>query len=491
MIDDIQKSLGKYILAMNRGYAWVPFHQEVIIPALEAVEAGKIKRLMINMPPRHAKTELATINFIPWWIGKHERGNAMVASYSYELAKDFGSKIKARMESPLYKKIFPEAVVSKDIRSRNFLRTVSGGSFYAMGFDGAISGKGVSLAVLDDAIKNHEEAESELRQDFLMDIYESTIKARLEPTLDGFQPAIVIAMTRWGIRDFCGRVLEKEGRIDRGGDWTVLTLRAEPEAGTYLWEERFGNKHYEDAKRDENTWAALFQQEPDSYTSYWFKPDWLQFYDIPITPGKFNTYMLVDPAGSKGKKSDKTSIQVWAAGQDKKLFLADWVHDRLDPGERVATILRLTRKWKQRQTIYEEYGLVNDSYYITERMRESGFEEKLFPIPVGKSGPRHNLSKAERIKAIIPFFREGRIYLPRKFEVRLSDGKKVDLTKRFLDDEYSLYRGQGSIAHDDDLDCASRLLEPELTITYYEPKEERQGYTLGLPIGGAGWEATY
>lgn len=486
-IEQIKNSLGQYVLAMNRNYKFVPFHQEKIVPALEAVERGEIKRLMINMPPRHAKTEIATISFIPWWLGRHPAGSAMVASYSYELAKDFGSKIKARMTDQLYTKIFRNSKLSKDIRSRNFLRTVSGGSFYAMGFDGAMSGKGINLALLDDAIKNHEEAESEARQEFLMDIYESTIKARLEPSPDKFEPAIVIAMTRWAIRDFCGRVLEKEGRREEGGEWTVLTLPAQSASGEYLWEDRFGKDHYEKAKRDDNTWSALYQQDPAASQSFWFKKDWLNFYDIPPRVGKFKAYLICDPGASKDRKSDRTSTIVLCAGQDKKLFWVDWVLDRLHPGERQKMLERIIRRWNPEINIYEEYGLVNDTWYFNEAAEKGGFDAVL--TPVGKKGPRHNLSKEQRIDGLKPWFQEGRIFLPRKFEYTMSNGEKVDLTKRFIDEEYSLYKGKGSVAHDDDLDALSRINEPEINFEWYVPENERPERQVRGHAGS--WQSVY
>lgn len=490
MIEGIRDSFGKFILATNPGYVYVPFHQEIIVPALEDVERGKVSRLMINMPPRHGKSDIATLNFIPWWLGRHPRGNSMVCSYSFELARDFGAKIKSKMIDPTYTKIFPGAKPSRDTRGRGAIRTVSGGTAYAVGFEGAMSGKGASLFVLDDAIKNHEEAGSETRQEFLMDIYESTILARLEPTPDGFKPAIVIAMTRWAVRDFCGRVLEREGTVDKGGAWVVLKLPAEAAPGKYLWPARFSRDHYEKQKLDEDTWAALFQQDPAFSRSFWFRKEWLNFYDIAPPPGKFNTYIIIDPSGKPSKHSDMTAIHVWAAAQDERLLLVDWVYDKFDPGDRLAVILNLVRRWRPQQVLYEEYGLVNDAYYITKAMQDQNMDARFYPIPVGKKGPRHNLSKNERIKGIIPLFREGKIFLPRKFPYRQQwIGKAVDLTKIFVDDEYALFKGEGSIRHDDNLDAMSRLLEPELVLNYYSQPEEDDEKEDYQPRGT--WESNY
>jgi hypothetical protein len=482
--DEIRNSLGRFHLARNRNYKYVDFHQSKIIPALEAVERGNIKRLMINMPPRHGKTEIATISFIPWWLGKHPAGNAMVASYGFDLAKTFGSKVKELMQRELYTKIFPEARVSKTVHARNFLSTVSGGSFYAMGFDGAMSGRGVSLAVLDDAIKNHDEANSEAR------IYESTIKARLEPTPDGREPAVVIAMTRWVIRDFCGRVLEKEGKIEDGGEWTVLRLAAEPEPGKYLWGDRYSER-YENARADEDTWAAVYQQDPAASKSFKFKAQWLNFYGIAPKVGKFKAYLFCDPGASKSRTSDFTEIQDYCAAQDRKLLLVDWVHDRLNVGERQKALERLIRKWNPELNLYEEYGLVNDTVYFNQQAEETGFEAIL--TPVGKRGERHNLSKEHRIGELTGWFEKGRIVLPQRFDYEMANGDKIDLTKRFINEEYSLYRGKGSIPHEDCLDAMSRIndVEPPYGpgFDWYIPENERPKPRVRGHAGS--WQSLY
>lgn len=487
-VQELRDHFGSYYLAVNPGYQYVGYQQERIVPALEAVERGETKRLMIWQHPGSAKSDLATRAYIPWYLGRHPKNNAMVVSYNANLATDdFGAKIKARMQSDLHFKIFPDSKVTQDSRSKTHLTTIKGGNFYSVGFGGSATGKRLDLLVFDDLIKSYAEADSEAIQDALFNEYKGTYKDRMKPN-----GAMIYCAHRWRERDIAGRMLELDGRVEEGGEWTVLQLRAEdpPDSGNYLWAEHYGKKYYEEFKKDEEVWWGKFQQEPGASKNIWFKEEWLQYYDIPIPRDKYNTYMLIDPAGAKGKKSDWTSIQVWAAGQDKKLFLADWIHDRLDAGERVTTELRLTRHWKQQQTIYEEYGLLSDSYYLTEKMREAEFDVRMYPIPVGRTGPRHNLSKSERIKSIIPFFREGHIYLPRTCKRKIYDGTTVDLTHRFVEEEYKRYKGEGSTAHEDDLDCMSRLLEPELVISYFEPKEERDVPYSSRPAGSS-WESVY
>lgn len=440
------------------------------------------------MPPGHSKSDIATRAFAPWYHGRHPAENVMVTSYAADLASDdFGAKLKERYTSEVHLAVFPQSRLTRDSRGKTHFNTISKGTFYSVGFKGGLTGKRLNLLVMDDLIKNNADADSDTIQNFLFENYKGVAKDRMRP-----EGKMVMCMHRWRPRDVAGRILEFDGTVDQGGQWTVLKLPAEdpPDSGKFLWPEYYGKKYYEDFKRDEDVWWPKFMQEPNASKSFWFQEDWLQYYDVPIPKNKFNTYLIVDPAGKPSKHSDFTSMHVWAAGQDEKLFLADWVFDKLDPGQRVQKIMALVRLWRPQQVIYEEYGLVNDTYYITEKMRAAQMDERFYPIPVGKKGPRHNLSKNERIKGIVPFFREARIYLPRKLMYKQEyNGKTIDLVDRFKKEEFTLFKGEGSIAHEDDLDAMSRLLEPELVINYFHQEESEEGEDYGNDNGS--WEARY
>lgn len=488
-IQAAREHLGAYYILVNTGYRYVPYQQEQIAPALEDLEAGRIQKLAIFMPPGEAKSDWGTRAFAPWYLGKHPEKNAMVCSYSSELASDdFGTRIKERIQSSTHLAIFPDSRLTTDSRAKTHFRTIKGGDFYSNGYSGSIGGKRLDLFIGDDLIKNWDEANSELVQNSLFETYKGVIKDRMRPG-----GIMLLCAHRWTTRDVYYRILEHDGLASEGGDWTVLTLPAESldKPGEFLWEEHHGKKHYLDFRdKDERTWWSKFQQNPARSESFWFRDVWLGYYDEPIPADRYNTYILIDPAGSKTKQSDYTSLHVWAAGQDRKLFLADWVFDKFDPGERVQMIMNKVRKWKPQQVIYEEYGLNNDTFYIKEKMVEARMDERFYPIPVGKKGPRHSLSKNERIRGIIPFFREGRIFLPRKFAYKQHNGQTIDLTKRFLDEEYSIFKGEGTTVHDDDLDNMSRLLEDELHINYWEPPpQEADGdYYQG---SSESWESRY
>jgi len=299
-------------------------------------------------------------------------------------------------------------------------------------------------------------------------------------------------MHRWLINDVAGRVLAMDGRIEEGGRWTVLNLPAEdpPNSGRFLWEDHYGRDYYLEFKKDDDTWASKFQQDPQAQSGYKFKEEWLEFYENPPPPGRFKSYMFCDPAASKAKSSDFTVINVFCPAQERKLLLVDWVWDRLDPGERTDAMLRLCRKWNPQELYYETYGLNADIFYLNEAMREGNFPPNAYARAVGKSGPGHNNSKEVRIDALIPYYRRGLIVLPRHFERDRYDGTRIDYTEKFIEKEYKLYRGKKSIPHEDNLDCQSRIVDPAVRIDYELPQEQKA--RAERPIRqGSSWYAVY
>lgn len=489
-IQQLRDSYGKYYLALNPGYKYYPYQQEKMVPKMEAVERGELLRVAFFMPPGDSKSDLTTRNFSPYYFGKHPEQNVMVCSYGADLASDdFGARIKARMENPLQLKIFPNGRLTKDSRSKTHFTTIKGGNFYSVGYQGGITGKRLDLMILDDLIKNWEEAESEATQAELFQTYTGVIKDRLKPGAK-----IIMCAHRWTLNDVYKRIIDDEGTVEQGGEWTVVNLPAEdpPDSGNFLWEEYHGKKHYEDFKRrKDKTWYGKFQQNPGAAEDFWFKEAHLSFYDIAPPVGKYKTYLICDPGASKDRKSDRTSIQVYAAGADKKLFLVDWVLDRMHVGERQKTLERLIRRWTPELNLYEEYGLVNDVFYFNDAAEKNGFDALL--TPVGKKGPRHNLAKETRIDGLKTWWEDGRIILPRKFEYTMTNGQKVDLVQRFIKEEYSIYKGKGSVPHEDDLDCMSRIndIEPPYGpgFEWYVPQSEQPARLANT--SSAGWEANY
>jgi len=470
-------SLGDWYLALNPTYHDAPFQQEQIVPALEhlARRHGK-RKLLIEVPPGHAKTDLATKHFIPHYLGNHPGHSAMTLSYSDDLSKMFGRAIKNVCNDPIAQSVFPGLALTRDSRANSFFATVQGNDYYAVGFDGTIAGRRVDLLGIDDPVKNKVQAESETIMSSHFDVYRSVVKSRLKPN-----GLMFMALTRYGLRDFAARVLESEG-----AEWDILSIPAEDAEGHYLWEEHYGRAHYESAKRDEEVWWATYMQRPKAFTENYFREEWLCFSEPGAVKGAWGNYMICDPALAQTRKANRTSIVVVAAGPERRIFLRDWVYDRLDPDQRADACCRLVRKWQPRRFLYEEFGLTADTFYLGKRFKQEGIA--LRPISTGRRGPRAALSKDDRIKELRSDFRDGLIWFPKSLKQTCVDGTTIDVIRTFLDEEYLPYRGPDSVPRDDGLDTLSRLHDPELRLEYVpeaDPAERRRDDRRGS------WEAYY
>jgi predicted phage terminase large subunit-like protein len=260
------------------GYRDAPHHR-LIARHLEAVERGDIRRLMITMPPRHGKSMLASEFFPAWYLGRNPDHYVVTATYAQELADDFGRKVKNQIEDPAFQAIFPGVGLADDSKSakRFHIEGSEGGyehglaqrgAFYAVGVGGPLTGRGAHLLLIDDPVKNREDADSEIIRKKTKDWYTSTAYTRLMPG-----GRVVVIQTRWHEDDLSGWLLtdhQHEG-------WVTLNLPAISDDGVALWPEQYPVEELERIKRalPPRDWSALYQQRPAPDTGDYFKREWV------------------------------------------------------------------------------------------------------------------------------------------------------------------------------------------------------------------------
>ena len=248
-------------------------HHVLIAEKLEAVERGEIDRLMIFMPPRHGKSELASRRFPAWCLGRNPNKSFIAASYNSDLANDFGREVRNIVNSSEYAAIF-STTLAQDSKAANRWHTDNGGAYVAAGVGTAVTGRGADILLIDDPVKDREEADSELRRQRVWEWYTSTAYTRLAPG-----GAVVLIQTRWHEDDLAGRLLDAQ---DRGGDqWDVLELPALSETNEALWPERYNPTALERIRTaiGARDWSALYQQKPAPDEGVFFKRDWFNWYD--------------------------------------------------------------------------------------------------------------------------------------------------------------------------------------------------------------------
>jgi predicted phage terminase large subunit-like protein len=395
-------------------------HHELIAEKLEAVERGDIDRLMIFMPPRHGKSELASKRFPAWCLGRKPDRQIIAASYNSDLASDFGRNVRNLVAEPEFGQVFPGVTLAPDSQAANRMNTNKGGIYVAAGVGTAVTGRGAHIALIDDPFKDREEADSERRRDTVWDWYRSTLYTRLMPG-----GAVVVICTRWHEDDLAGRLLAQDA-----GQWTVLSLPAlHPERGA-LWPEWYP----EDALlRIKDTvgpreWSALYQQQPQPDEGTFFQRDWFGEWD-KLPPCRF--YMTSDYAVTDGG-GDYTVLTVWGLDAEGFVYRADQWKGQTSSDKWIEKQLDLIAQWKP-MCCFGEGGVIQKAIepVLKRRMRERGTFCRLEWLPSVSDKP----TRARSFQAMAA---QGRI----KFE------RGADLS------EFLVFPAG---KHDDEVDTASLI----------------------------------
>lgn len=443
-----QQSLIGYALAMWPGYR-PSHHHRKLANALERVAKGELKRLIITMPPRHGKSMLASEFFPAWYLGRLPDHQIIHASYSQELVNGFGRKIRNQLKDEMYAAVFPGTKLSDDSSAQDKFNIAGHqGAYMAVGVGGSATGRGAHLMLIDDPIKDREEADSETLRQKLKDWYTSVAYTRL---MKG--GAVIVIQTRWHEDDLAGWLLREHGHEG----WEVLDLMAIENEDTpeekALWPEDFPLERLKQIKATlpPRDWWALYQQKPRDGSGAEFRRQWLNFYTTVSSRAMYRM-LLVDPATGKRANNDFTTMWTVGLGEDENYYILDCIRDRLNLTERTDALFRMHRKWKPGQVRYEKYGMMADIEHMKAEMNHRSYR---FPIQeVGGT-----TKKEDRIRRLIPAFQQGKVWMPEELMYTSLDGKTRNLTSHFVEEEFLAFPvGR----HDDMLDALARMVEPTL-----------------------------
>lgn len=339
-------------------YADAPHHR-LIARHLEAVERGEITRLMITMPPRHGKSMLASEFFPAWYMGRNPDHYVVTATYAQELADDFGRKVKNQIEDPAFQLVFPGVGLADDSKSakRFHIEGTSGGyehsttqrgAFYAVGVGGPLTGRGAHLLLIDDPVKNREEAESEVMRKKAKDWYTSTAYTRLMPG-----GRIVVIQTRWHEDDLAGWLQAEH--LHEG--WTILNLPAIADnddelgrkPGDALWPEMYDVEALARIKQalsavSARDWTSLYQQRPSPETGDYFKREWVRTVETLPPRNTLSIYGGSDYAVT-ADGGDYTVHVVIGICPEGRMYLLDLWRQQASSDVWVDAFCDLVRKW--------------------------------------------------------------------------------------------------------------------------------------------------
>jgi predicted phage terminase large subunit-like protein len=336
----------------------------LIAEKLEAVERGEIDRLMIFMPPRHGKSELASVRFPAWYLGRNPDKFFISASYGQKLSVKFGRRVRNLIKDPRTTEVFPNLRLIEDSQAKDLFNTPQGGQYLATSVDGSITGDGGHVVSIDDPVKGMKEADSATTQETAWDWYQGDLYTRLMPGA-----RIVLTQTRWNEADLAGRILESEGRIEEGGEWTVLELPALHEERGALWPEWYP---VEALKRIEHAvgprkWSALYQQQPQPEEGTFFQRDWFsEWTKLP----KVRYYGTSDYAVTDGG-GDYTVLTIWGVASDGDIYRVEQWKKQSASDEWIEAQLDLVAKYKP-LAFFGEGGVIQKAVepMLKRRMRE-------------------------------------------------------------------------------------------------------------------------
>jgi predicted phage terminase large subunit-like protein len=432
-------------------------HIELLCKKLEAVERGEITRLMVSMPPRHAKSTTITNYFPSWFMGRNPTKEVIIGGYGADIAYDFSKNNREALREH-GKDIF--GVKLSDVRQgiARWEIAETNGAMTAAGVGGPIMGRGASLAVIDDPIKNAEESNSETRKNIIYEWYRSDLRTRMTP--DG---VIIIVMTRWCEDDLIGKLLEDAKKQD-GEKWEYICMPAiieeeeekerdifQREMGEVLWPEHFTNISLQAIKTTTGTygWKSKYQQTPVPFKEIIFKTDWLKYYkeEDVIFDEKTKRYYFrgepiikrlaaIDPATGESiigdKRSDYTACFVADVTISKNILLRMRSREKILIPEQYKKIVGVNQVFSPDLFLIEEIA-------FQKAIRQTLTAIGIF-IPF-RQITRTRKSKQSRIMDMAPFIEWGKLWILEEME---------DLVK-----EYKMFP---TGKHDDLLDCLEMLI---------------------------------
>ncbi len=384
-------------------------HHAKMAEAFEKVAEGKIKRLIINMPPRHTKSEFASYLLPAWFLGKFPNKKVIQTSHTAELAVGFGRKVRNLVDQDTYREIFPGVGLQTDSKAAGRWATNKGGDYFAIGVGGAVTGKGADILIIDDPHSEQEAAQAEINPE----IYDKTYEWYTSGPRQRLQPggAIIIVMTRWSKKDLTGQVIKAASQRS-GEEWEVIEFPALLPSGKPLWPQFWPRMELEALQKElpHGKWMAQYQQNPTSESSAIVKREWWQVWEDDEAPNCEFTLMAWDTAFEKSNRADYSALTHWGVFYhpddtglpQANIILLNAFRERMEFPKLKQTAIDQFKEWEPDSVIIEKKASGAPLIY---EMRAMG-------IPVQEFTPSKGNDKISRLNAVSDLFASGRVWAP-------------------------------------------------------------------------------
>ena len=385
-------------------------HHRIISKKLELVAQGKLKRLIINMPPRHSKSELASYLMPAWFLGRNPRLKIIQATMNTELATRFGRKVRDLIDDPYYQEVFPETDLKPDSQAAGRWETSKGGEYFAAGVGAAMTGRGADLLIIDDP-HSEQDALSSTAYDHAYEWYTSGPRQRLQPG-----GAIIIVQTRWSKKDLTGRLLNEQAKDTMADQWDVIEFPAILPSGNPLWPEFWDKDELLGVKASlsPTKWNAQWQQNPTSEEVALIKRDWWRTWEKEDIPPVSYILQSFDTAFSKRETSDYTAITTWGVFDPEEdgtehIILLDAKKGRFNFPELKGEAMEQYDYWEPDMVLIE--AKASGMPLADELLRIN------IPVTTYSPGRRKRgggVDKTTRMHMVAPIFEAGRVWAPDK-----------------------------------------------------------------------------
>ena len=376
-------------------------HHRHIAKKFNDLASGKITRLIVNMPPRHTKSEFASFLLPAWMVGRQPKLKIIQATHTGELAIRFGRKAKHLIDSEEYAKIF-KTTLQEDSKAAGRWETSQGGEYFAAGVGGAITGRGADLLIIDDP-HSEQDALSPNAMENAYEWYTSGPRQRLQPG-----GKIVLVMTRWSTKDLTGILLNNQKEV-KGDHWEVVEFPAILDHGTPVWPEYWNKDELEKVKATlpVQKWNAQWMQKPTSEEGAIIKREWWRPWKSKYIPPLQHVIQSYDTAFLKSETADYSAITTWGVfypseDQGAQLMLLDAVKGRYEFPELRRKALEQYKYWEPETVLVEAKA---SGLPLTYELRK-------MDIPVVNFTPSKGNDKHARVNSVAPLFESGMIWAP-------------------------------------------------------------------------------
>jgi predicted phage terminase large subunit-like protein len=371
----------------------------------EDIAAGRKKRVIVNIAPRHGKSELISYLAPAWFLGKFPHKKVIMASHTADLAVNFGRRVRNLVGSETYKDIFPQIELQSDSKSASRWGTNFNGEYFAIGVGGALAGRGADLFIIDDP---HSEQEAKTgRADVFLPAWEWFQSGPLQRLMPG--GAIIVVMTRWSKLDLTGQIVSQMERADDVDKWEVVEFPAINEDGEALWpefwpvEELYAKK----AALDVRYWNAQYMQQPTSEEGALIKREWWRIWDKEDAPDCDFTIMALDAAQESNNRADYNALTTWGVFFNEEtnnfaIILLNAIKKRMEYPDLKKMVLDEYQEWQPDAFVVEKKSNGSALYQEFRRMG----------LPIGEFTPGKGQDKISRVNAISDLFASGIVFAP-------------------------------------------------------------------------------